>query len=76
MVANAIAVILFVVGLFYLITSSLSLAASTEEGKALFQVLLGVLLIVVAAVIRFRHKLISRAERRHKSSDEIRRNPN
>ena len=71
MVANTISVILFVIGLFYLVTSSFSLFASVGEGRAVFQILLGVLLIVVAGVIRYRHKLISVADRRNRSATEI-----
>ncbi len=75
MAANAIAGILLVVGLFYLITSSIGFAVSSGEGRDAFQLLLGILLIVVAAVIRFRHRFSSAAEKRVDSAKRDRNGP-
>ncbi len=74
MAANAISGILLVIGLFYLISSSISLVV-IGDGKAVFQILLGMLLIIIAAAIRFRHRLNSVAEKRIRSATEFKNQP-
>ncbi len=70
MAATAISTLLLAIGLFYLLTNVINIIAGVGLEKAVFQLLLGILLIIAGAVITFRKKLASVAERRFKSATD------